>query len=134
MDRDRLRAYRAILQEIKQLEEIKRDVETRGLAPKVPQLTGLPGAPSADHDKIGALVARTADLTAHYAERIAALHEEQIAIEEAVDRLRGYERIVIRYRYLQGKSWREIMTLVPYCYTRLQQIHRHALERLEGMG
>lgn len=61
--------------------------------------------------------------------------EELTAIESAVDGLDDpTERLVLRLRYIEGKSWIQISRAIYYSRSQTMRIHKRALVRLERGG
>lgn len=127
MDKQELRQYRALLQEIALLEEEQRQIAEGALSAAA--LTGMPKGSGAADDT-GRLAAKLADL----AYLIAAKLEEAIAvrlrIEEAIAGLDGQERVLMRMRYLEGKTWEEIAGEMHYAWAQVHRIHARALIKL----
>ena len=64
-----LRKYKAIKAEIVQLQEQINELESVMVAPKIPQLTGMPFGGSSEPDKIGNIVAKASKLRDLYYEK-----------------------------------------------------------------
>lgn len=127
MDKRELRQYRALLAEIALLEEEQRRIAEGALSAVA--LTGMPKG-SGTADDTGRLAARLADL----AYLIAAKLEEAIAvrlqIERAIEGLDGQERVLMRLRYIEGKTWEEIAVAMHYAWAQVHRIHARALIKL----
>ena len=130
MTKERLRKYRDIVREIRQIEDLLAEVEARMAAPKVPQLTGMPGGGPKDPDKMTGIVARHMALVERYQARLAELEAEQLEIEEAIEALDPRERTLCRLRYIQGKSWEAICVEMSYAWAQTHRLHKQALEKL----
>lgn len=129
MDKQELRQYRALLAEIALLEDEQRRIAEGALSAVA--LTGMPKG-SGTVDDTGRLAAKLADL----AYLIAAKLEEAIAvrlqIEQAIEGLDGQERVLMRLRYIEGKTWEEIAGEMHYSFRRVTQIHGNILQRLKN--
>ena len=127
MDKRELRQYRALLAEIALLEEEQRRIAEGALSAVA--LTGMPKG-SGTADDTGRLAARLADL----AYTIAAKLEEAIAvrlrIERAIAGLDGQERVLMRLRYIEGKTWEEIAVAMRYHYRHVLRLHERILQGL----
>ena len=61
--------------------------------------------------------------------------EELTAIESAVDGLEDpTDRMVLRLRYIEGKSWIQVSHAIYYSRSQTMRIHARALARLEAGG
>ena len=129
MDKQELRQYRALLAEIALLEGEQRRIAEGALSAVA--LTGMPKG-SGTVDDTGRLAAKLADL----AYLIAAKLEEAIAvrlqIEQAIEGLDGQERVLMRLRYIEGRTWEEIAAAMHYSFRRVTQIHGNILQRLKN--
>lgn len=131
MTKERLRRYRDIKREAKQIKEQLEEVESRLYSPKGQQLTGMPSAPSPGGSTITeSLIERHAQLVQHYREQLARLEEEQLAVETAIESLPPTARTILRYRYIDGLKWEEVCVLMHYSWTQTHEIHGRALEQL----
>ena len=104
MTKDRLRDYRAIVQEKKALEH---QIETDDLV--------------AGHQALVEL----------YQDKLDRMAEELLAIEQAIDRLPVRERAILRRYYIQGMTWEEVCVAEHYSWRQVHRIHARALERLK---
>lgn len=126
--------YRALVREIGQLEEQLIALESAMYSPKIPHLTQTPVSPGRRCD-MADIVARHMELEAKYRESLAARKAQQLAIERALDSLEDPgERLVMRYRYIEGRSWTFIIAeLAPMGYSERQvyRLHGYALMKLK---
>lgn len=68
-----------------------------------------------------------------YRRKIDELVATQLMIEEAIDRFGPTERIILRARYIEGRSWTAICQEVHYSRSRAFEIHDVAIRRLERL-
>lgn len=55
-----------------------------------------------------------------------------VAVENAIEGLTDpTERLLLRLRYIEGKSWTQIGFAIHYSPSSVKRIHRRALKRLE---
>ena len=125
-----LRKYKAIKAEILQLQEQINELESVMVAPKIPQLTGMPFGGSSEPDKIGNVVAKASKLRDLYYEKLAGLVALQEAIENAIAGLDSKEQLLIRLYYFSGYTWEEVAVRLNYSWTQTHRIHRAILEKL----
>lgn len=105
MTKETLQSYQALKREVRQLDRLMRSPEAeatvRGKA------LGL--LYKAKRDRLGVILQR---------------------IEDALDALEPTERIILRGRYVEGRSWTAICTDVHYSRTSAIRIHDRALRKL----
>ena len=81
------------------------------------------------------VVAKHIELEALYCERLAAKVAQQLAIERALDSLEDpAERMVMRYRYIDGRGWSSIiseLTMLGYSERQVYRLHGFALLKLK---
>lgn len=134
MTKERLRRYREVKREARQIRDQLEEIESRLYSPKGQLLTGMPSAPSPGGGTVTeALIDRHAQLLQMYQEQLARLEEEQLAIEKAIAGLEDpTARRLMRYRYLDGLKWEEICVLINYEWSRTHDIHGMALQQLRN--
>lgn len=130
MTKTELKQYTRILEEIAQLEEEIETVMARAKFPSAKEITDMPLAPHSNDDKIGEAIARADELEDLLLDKKIELMETQIKIEKAIAKLSVEERILCRYRYINGMKWEEICLEMSSSWNRTHGIHRRALEKL----
>ena len=125
-----LRKYKAIKAEILQLQEQINELESVMVAPKIPQLTGMPFGGSSEPDKIGNIVAKANKLRDMYYTKLTGLVELQEAIETAIAGLDNKEQLLIRLYYFSGYTWEEVAVRLNYSWQHVHRLHRAILEKL----
>lgn len=125
-----LRKYKAIKAEILQLQEQINELESVMVAPKIPQLTGMPFGGSSEPDKIGNIVAKANKLRDMYYTKLTGLVELQEAIENAIAGLDNKEQLLIRLYYFSGYTWEEVAVRLNYSWQHVHRLHRAILEKL----
>lgn len=73
-----------------------------------------------------------AELLARYEALLSDLAAEQLAIEQAIESLEPTARMLMRYRYIDGRKWEEICLLMSYSWRQVHRLHAAALEELRG--
>lgn len=129
MTKERLRQYRDIKKELNQIKQKVEALEAALYSPKAQKLTGTP-ASTAGSDHREALIDRHTELLNHYREKAAELAGEQLAVETAIDSLEPVARMLFRYRYIDGLSWKKIGTKLNYSERQVHNLHGNALEKL----
>lgn len=132
MTKERLRRYREVKREARQIRDQLEEIESRLYSPKGQLLTGMPSAPSHEGGTVTeALIDRHAQLIQVYQEQLAQLEEEQLAVETAIKSLDdSTARQLLRYRYIDGLKWEEVAVLLNYSWTQTHEIHGRALRQL----
>lgn len=94
-------------------------------------IDGMPHGSGGDKD-LSAFAAKYDELysevKAALEERIEIRREVRAAIESLEDET---QKILMLYRYIDGKTWEEIAYRMNYSFRRVTQIHGNALARLE---
>lgn len=81
--------------------------------------------------EINAIV-RAVDLEAKLQEEIRQTVARWNEIHDAIEQLRNVdERLVIRYRYIEGRTWDEIGLELRLSNSRVKQLHEYAIEHIE---
>lgn len=131
MTRDELREYRDIRRESEQIRTLLADLRGRMTAPKVPRLGCDPGGGAADGGALERSIDRCAELESFYTNKLNDLSARQLAIEQAVDRLPGRLRMIIRAHYIQGISWERISTAAGCGSRHVFKLRAQAIQMLE---
>jgi DNA-directed RNA polymerase specialized sigma24 family protein len=134
MTKERLRRYREIKKEERQIRDKLEEVESRLYSPKGQLLTGMPSAPSPGGGTVTeVLIDRHAQLVQMYQEQLARLDEEQLAVETAIASLENPKaRQLLRYRYIDGLKWEEVCVRIRYGWTQTHELHSQALKQLKA--
>lgn len=132
MTKERLRRYRDLEAEKKLLEQQLETIEAALYNPKIQQLKQTPRAPS-QGNATEDLANKHLELLDRYRHKLAELTMEQLAIEEAIERLPNRERNVLRAYYIRGLTWEETCVAVAYSWTQVHRIHSSALQLLAAM-
>lgn len=125
-----LRKYKAIKAEILQLQEQINELESVMVAPKIPQLTGMPFGGSSEPDKIGNVVAKADKLRNMYYSKLEGLVDLQATIENAIAGLDSQEQLLIRLYYFSNYTWEEVAVRLNYSWQHVHRLHRAILEKL----
>ncbi len=128
MNKQTLRQYRSIELEIEKLEEERARIIARLQQP--PPSDGLPKGKGGTGDPVGNAAARLADLQTVLNERIDALIDLRLAIEAALFALPADERLLMRYRYIDGMRWEQIAVELNYSYRHTTRLHGMILQKM----
>lgn len=135
MDKTELLQYRAAVLEVRRLRSQLAFLERDKYTVPGPNYSGVPGGSPAAGSAIEAKVIKYQDALALYREKVAAKEARLLAIEQAIESLPSPERLVIRLRYIEGRSWTSVcVSLLPLGYSERQvyRLHGSALEKLKG--
>ena len=127
--KDELKEHYKLACEIQDLQE---EIEQlRGVA-KTAGATkyGSTGGSSGCSDTIGKKLARLDEMIEHYIFRVEECMKQQERIEKEIERLPVNERRLMRYRYIDGLAWADIMGRMNYSWQGVHKIHAKALKRL----
>ena len=131
MTKTRLKHYRNNKKEIEQLRARLEELETALYYPKIPHLTDMPRGGKPEGNTQEDLAIYHIELQAKYNAKLAGLAAEQLAIENAIEGLPQTERMLMRYRYLDGLSWEEVCVQMNYSWTQTHEYHGRALQKLK---
>ena len=79
------------------------------------------------------LILHHIELQKQYQSKLEELAEQQLSIEKAINTLDPTDRLLLRYRYLDGLKWEEICVKMSYGWTQIHHIHGEALKKLRAM-
>ena len=133
MTKERLRTYRDLLRELRQIERKVEAIESALYSPKIPRLTGMPAAQSGGNPKED-LAAKHLELLDYYNSKKAELAAEQLAIEKAIEVLPYRERTLVRLYYIDGLTWEQVCVNMNYGWSQTHKIHSIALNMLRKSG
>ena len=131
MVKEKLRRYGDRRRELRQIRRMLAELEARMTAPRAQALTGTPGSPSRDPDKLTGLVARAEELRGQYRRCIEELTAAQLEVERLIETLEPREREILRLRYIDGAKWEDICVILSYSWRQVHRAHSAALQKLE---
>lgn len=127
-------AYRALCQEVRQLKAKLRELEAAMYGPRGQEFSLTPKG-SGQGDGMLNVINYHIELEKHYLEIKAAREAQQLAIEQAIDSLDDPgERLVMRYRYIEGRDWKFIiaeLATLGYSERQVYRKHGYALLKLK---
>jgi DNA-directed RNA polymerase specialized sigma24 family protein len=126
----RLKQYRNNKKEIEQLRARLEELETALYYPKIPHLTDMPKGGNTEGNHQEDLAIYHIELLTKYNTKLAELAAEQLAIENAIEGLSQTERMLMRYRYLDGLAWEEVCVRIGYSWVQTHAYHGKALQKL----
>ena len=129
MNKNELNEYIETKREIEMIEDKIEFLKEKKTSIKSMVITDMPRYGNGENDKIGELLAKIEELLSIYNKKQIRWIEQQIKIEEAINKLdNSIDRNIMRLRYLEGMKWEKICVKVNY---RWAQVHRHHKKILE---
>ncbi len=127
MTKDELKRYKYIGDEIAQLREEINRLRDGLMSPSGKVITWAPAAAKQD-DKFADVMARMDELEHILKDKLLERLQLQTDIERAISSVSDPRiRILLRSRYIQDKSWKEICKQLNYSYRQVQNLHGQGL-------
>lgn len=105
--------YRLLAQEVRTLKTRLDALEGSIYSPAGQRYSLTPRASSGQGRTMDDVIAAHDALKEFYLERLADKQAKQLAVEQAIESLEDTaERLVMRYRYIDGHSWRKVVQLM----------------------
>ena len=101
------------------------------ISPKNQVITGMPRGGNGSGDKIGEIISRVDELERKYLSKCKLLLEECESIEKAIETLESRERLLIRYKYIEGLKWRKVAEKMNYSEENIYKLHGKILLKLK---
>lgn len=134
MTKDRLKEYRALCAERKEIARRIREVRATMESPAIQKIKAdvvAGGTASRSFEKAVFALDRLYQL---YLQKEREIAEELILIEGAIAKLPSLEREILRARYIDGKLWEVICAEKHYSWQQIHRIHAEALRMLFDDG
>ena len=122
-----LQQYRALCAEAN---AIKAEIGRLQTSVQSPRLTGMPRG-GGDPDRVGSLVAKKVDLENRLMDRAEKIYTLRHKIEDAMEQLSPDQRLLLRYRYVDGMTWESVCVQMHYSWKQIHRIHAKILRILE---
>lgn len=135
MDKSELLQYRALRLEVRRLKSQLLSLERDKYSAPGPNYSAMPGGAPSGGSAVEAKVIKYQDALALYREKVAVKEARLLVIERALESLPTVERLVLRLRYIEGRSWTSVcVALLPLGYSERQvyRLHGSALAKLKG--
>ena len=128
--KEELKEHYRLVCEIHDLQEEIKELQSLQQAIGAVKFGGAGGG-SGNSDAIGSKLAKLNDLLEYYVLKIEERIIQQEKIEKELERLPVTERRIMRYRYIDGLEWKDIMGRMHYSWQWVHKIHGRALEKLK---
>ena len=125
-----LRSYRQKKLEAEQLTQAIERLEAEMYNPKTTRFDKIPGSTHEAGSPTERLAIKHIDLIERYEVKRLDLLEEQVRIEQTIEKLNETERMLMRYRYIEGMTWEEVAVAINYSWMQMHRIHARALSKL----
>ena len=89
-------------------------------------ITGMPLRKGQEKSRIEELTARLMELEEELVDRILQREAEIREVEAWIETLKPYQRNVIRLRYVDGKTWKQVQRLTSYSKRAVLAINKNA--------
>lgn len=136
MEKTDFRGYLALVLEVEQLREQLATLEASMYSPRTSRPSLTPKAHGGSHGPEDAIDRRD-KLVAWYRENLAEKEARQLAIEQAIGSLEDpFERVVMRYRYIEGRKWTYIIAKLAdrgFSDRQVYRLHGFALLKLKDI-
>ena len=130
MTKYELKQCRYIGKEIEQLQEEINSLRSRLMSPSGKIITWAPTAPR-QTDKFADTMAHIDEIEHELQEKIVKYTMVYQNIEHTISSIDDSRiRALLRSRYIQGKSWKEICEQLNYSYRQVQYLHKQGLKMI----
>ena len=130
--------YRALVLEVRQLRSLLAELEAAKFSVEGSDFSGAPRATPSQGSAVERKVIRYLDTLALYREKIELKTAQLLAIEEALDSLDSpVERLIMRLRYIEGRSWASVcfeLESLGYSERQVYRLHGFALMKLKEVS
>jgi len=127
LNKEELKEYRFLGKEIDLLEEEIKQIRASILAS--PNFDGMPKGNNIS-DLTGNTAIKIADLEIKLQAVIDKMINTRGQIERSIETLPADERLLMRYRYIEGMSWEETAVAMHYSWQHTHRIHSRVLQKM----
>lgn len=134
MEKSDLKSYRALAREVQQIRDQLQILEASLYSPRGQRFSSTPRAASGPKKTMDDAVAGHIKLEALYRSQLAEKESRQAYIEMAITNLDTPERLVMRFRYIEGRGWPAVvreMEKLGYSERTVYRLHGSALLKLK---
>jgi len=125
-----LMQYRWLLKNIEKLEEKLLEIDTQ-LQRITTRYTLVSVSRTGSRDVMGELIIKKIGIEEEINKKLQESYKKLNEIEKAIKKLDEREKLLIRLRYIYGKSWVEICDEMNYSWAQIHRIHKQALDKLK---
>lgn len=124
-----LHSYRDLKAESEQVAELLAEIQSKMTSPRGAGSDGMPHG-SGSGDPMFGVVSRYIDLQQQYQSLQQELVSAQAQIEELIGGLDSRRRRLMRYYYIERKTWEQVCVTMNYGWAQVHRIHNWALSRI----
>jgi hypothetical protein len=124
-----LNSYRDLRAEHQQLLQELERLEALIASPSGPNMDGMPRSPGVS-DPVQSLAIKLLTLKERYQAQIEKLASAQIKIENMIEGLEPTERLLARYRYIDGLKWETVCDMIHYSWRQTHRLHGQMINKL----
>jgi RNA polymerase sigma factor (sigma-70 family) len=125
-----LMQYQWILKNIEKLEEKLLEIDTQ-LQRITTRYTLVSVSRTGSRDVMGELIVKKIEVEEEINRKLQESYRKLREIERAIEKLDEKEKLLMRLRYICGKSWGEICDEMNYSWKQIHRIHKQALDKLK---
>jgi RNA polymerase sigma factor (sigma-70 family) len=125
-----LMQYRWILKNIEKLEEKLLEIDAQ-LQRITTRYTLVPVSRTGSRDVMGELIVKKIEVEEEINRKLQESYRKLREIERVIEKLDEKEKLLMRLRYIYGKSWGEICDEMNYSWKQIHRIHKQALDKLK---
>lgn len=131
MTKEDLKRYIRLREEMEQVQEKITNLREDLMSPSGKVITWTPAAPK-QGDKFADVAAKMDELERRYEDMLLERIHLCAAIENAIEKVDDDRmRILLRSRYIQGKTWEQICVQLNYSWRQIHYLHSKALKKIE---
>lgn len=94
-------------------------------------ITGMPSGKNNNQSRLEELTVKLMELQAELVDKVYHREQEIKKVEAWIETLKPHQRNVIRFRYVDGKTWRQVQKLTHYSKQAVMMINKHARNQAE---
>ena len=128
--KDRLNQYRWIVKTIEEMEDRLLEIDAK-LEKVTTRLKHDVVQASMQADKWGDLISLKCEIQDKINDRLRDSYTEMRYIENMISVLPERERLMMVYKYIDGKTWEEVAVAMNYTWVHMHRIHARCLIELE---
>ncbi len=125
-----LMQYRWILKNIEKLEEKLLEIDSQ-LQKITTRYTLVSFSRTGSRDATGELIVKKIEIEEAINRKLQESYRKLKEIERKIEKLDEREKLLIRLRYVHGRSWMEICNEMHYNWAQIHRIHSESLRKLK---
>lgn len=94
-------------------------------------ITGMPSGKNNNQSRLEELTVKLMELQAELVDKVYHREQEIKKVEAWIETLKPHQRNVIRFRYVDGKTWKQVQKLTHYSKRAVKIINKNTKKSLE---